>query len=245
MADPQAIVTLGSWLRRRRHLLGLTHAALAEQACCSVSALRKIEQDLRRPSTALAGRLAARLQVEPADRERLVAIARGQRRVHELAQLAPPASLLQACGLRTLPPPGGVTPSVAVLPFVVMAAAPAIEGLADGLVDELIDRLAAVPGLRVAPRTSSFALKGSGQDLATQAARLGVATVVEGSVRHAGARVRVCARLVEAASDTRLWGRSFDRVLDDDVLDWQDALAGAAVDELRHTLLGERPPPVS
>ena len=81
-------VSFGAWLRRRRMALGLTHAALAERVHCSVSALRKIERDERRPSQRLAERLAVCLHVPDDEHEKLVEIARGNRRVDRLTELS-------------------------------------------------------------------------------------------------------------------------------------------------------------
>ena len=141
--------SFGLWLRRRRMALGLTHAALAECAHCSVSALRKIEGDERRPSHRLAERLAACLQVPAAERPSLVKIARGERRIdglEELSAVALPAPVGHANF-------DGTTPSIAVLPFVNLSDDATNEHFADGLAEELLNVLAKIPGLRVASRT--------------------------------------------------------------------------------------------
>lgn len=131
-------------------------------------------------------------------------------------------------------------PTLAVLPFANASDAPEHAYFAEGLAGELAAMLARVAGLRVASRTSSFSFRGRGVDLATIASRLGVATVLEGSVRAAGARVRVTAELVEVATDARLWSRTYDRQIDD-LLAVQDDIARAVVDELRVTLLDGTP----
>ena len=175
--------SFGLWLRRRRMALGLTHAALAECAHCSVSALRKIEGDERRPSHRLAERLAACLQVPAAERPSLVKIARGERRIdglEELSAVALPAPV-------GLAPFDGTTPSIAVLPFVNLSDDATNEHFADGLAEELLNVLAKIPGLRVASRTSAFSFKGNKEiDIPTVARKLNVATVLEGSVRQGG-----------------------------------------------------------
>ena len=228
--------SFGLWLRRRRMALGLTHAALAECAHCSVSALRKIEGDERRPSHRLAERLAACLQVPAAERPSLVKIARGERRIDGLAELSAVA----------LPAPVGhsnfdvTTPSIAVLPFANLSDDATNEHFADGLAEELLNVLAKIPGLRVASRTSAFSFKGNKEiDIPTVARKLNVATVLEGSVRRAGQRVRITAQLVQAASDSHLWSQAYDRELDD-IFAVQDDIARSVVQELRSALLGEQ-----
>lgn len=233
-------MSFGGWLRRRRLALGMTHAALADCACCSVSALRKIESDERRPSHRLATRLAGCLQVPEAERATFVEIARGEQCVDRLSQVsavAPPpvptAPEFEAFDLSM--------PSVAVLPFVNLGGDAANEHFADGLADELLNVLTKIPGLRVVSRTSAFSFKGDKTtDIRTIARRLNVATVLEGSVRRAGSRVRVTANLVEAASDSHRWSQSYDRELGD-LFAVQDDIAQAVVHELRSALLGEPP----
>jgi TolB-like protein len=227
--------------------LGLTHAALAERSHCSVSALRKIESDERRPSHRLAERLAACLQVPPTERAGLVEIARGERRLERLADVSP-ASLPPPAALRgslerplsVVPPFDPATPSIAVLPFVNLSDDTANEHFADGLAEELLNVLAKIPGLRVASRTSAFSFRGiTGNDIQTIGRKLNVAAVLEGSVRRAGRRVRITAQLVQAASDSHLWSESYDRELDD-ILAVQDDIARSVVQELRSRLLGEK-----
>ncbi len=248
-------VSFGLWLRRRRMALGLTHAALAERAHCSVSALRKIEGDERRPSHRLAERLAACLQVPAAEQASLVEIARGDRRIDRLSELSavelPPPVIHAAdqpvavgnaadAAARTVAPFDTTTPSIAVLPFVNLSDDAANEHFADGLAEELLNVLAKIPGLRVASRTSAFSFKGNKDiDVPTIGRRLNVSTVLEGSVRKSGQRVRITAQLVQAASDSHLWSQTYDRELDD-IFAVQDDIAGSVVQELRSALLGER-----
>ena len=229
--------SFGLWLRRRRMALGLTHAALAECAHCSVSALRKIEGDERRPSHRLAERLAACLQVPAAERPSLVKIARGERRIdglEELSAVALPAPVRARSNFDV------TTPSIAVLPFANLSDDATNEHFADGLAEELLNVLAKIPGLRVASRTSAFSFKGNKEiDIPTVARKLNVATVLEGSVRRAGQRVRITAQLVQAASDSHLWSQAYDRELDD-IFAVQDDIAQSVVQELRSALLGEQ-----
>ncbi len=109
------------------------------------------------------------------------------------------------------PPPR----SIAVLPFTNMSADAENEYFSDGLSEELLNVLSKVPGLRVPARTSSFAFKGEKRDVREVAQRLGVGTVLEGSVRRAGSRVRITAQLVDASNGYHLWSDAYDRDLED------------------------------
>jgi len=128
----------------------------------------------------------------------------------------------------------GATRSVAVLPFVNASPDPENEYLGDGLTDELIGRLAQVKGLRVASRTSVFALKGKPQDVRSIGALLGAAEVLEGTVRRAGDRLRVTAQLSSTGDGRVLWSERYDRTLDD-VFAIQDEIARTIVTTLRAT----------
>jgi adenylate cyclase len=139
-----------------------------------------------------------------------------------------------------LRPTDAQAPSIAVLPFVNLSADHENEYFADGLAEELLNVLAKVRGLRVASRTSAFFFKGKDVDLATVAQKLNVATVLEGSVRKSGNRVRITAQLIEVATDSHLWSETYDRELTD-IFVVQDDIAGAVVTELRAALLGEAP----
>ena len=229
-------LSFGLWLRRRRMALGLTHAALAQSAHCSVSALRKIEGDERRPSHRLAERLAACLQVPADERPALIEIARGEVRMDRLGALSPVA-LPRTPAVQFDP----TLPSIAVLPFANLSDDAANEHFADGLAEELLNVLAKIPDLRVASRTSAFTFKGNKEvDIPTIARKLNVSTILEGSVRKSGQRVRITAQLVHAASDSHLWSNSYDRELDD-LFAAQDDIARSVVEHLRSALLGEQP----
>ncbi len=128
-------------------------------------------------------------------------------------------------------PPG----SIAVLPFRNMGADPDQEYFSDGLAEELLHMLGGVPGIKVAARTSCFIYKGRDVDVRTIGAQLGVRTVLEGSVRWAGKRIRVTAQLVEAKTGYHLLSRTFDKLIED-VFALQDEIAGAIVDVLRQRL---------
>jgi TolB-like protein/class 3 adenylate cyclase/Tfp pilus assembly protein PilF len=129
-------------------------------------------------------------------------------------------------------------PSIAVLPFINMSRDEENEYFADGLSEELLNVLAKIRGLRVASRTSAFSFKGKGVDIPTVAQKLNVATVLEGSVRKSGKRVRITAQLIQVATDSHLWSETYDRELDD-IFAVQDDIAQSVVKELRAALMGE------
>ena len=129
-------------------------------------------------------------------------------------------------------PPRQPEASVAVLPFTNMSADPDNEFFSDGITDDVIVALTAVKGLKVAARTSSFAFKGKDTDLATVGRTLGVRTVLQGSVRRAGNRVRVTVQLMNAGEGTQLWSERFDRELVD-IFAIQDEIARGIVEQLR------------
>ena len=127
-------------------------------------------------------------------------------------------------------------PSIAVLPFVNTSADPANEPFSDGLTDELIAKLSAIDGLRVAGRTSSFALKGKGLSVQAVADTLGVASVLEGSVRREQQRLKVAAQLVNTADGVVMWSQTYDRQLVD-AFAVQEEIARAIGDVLRLKLV--------
>jgi adenylate cyclase len=119
--------------------------------------------------------------------------------------------------------------SVAVLPFVDLSEQKDQEYFAGGMADEILNLLAKIPELKVIARTSSFQFKGQGEDLHVVATKLGVAYVLEGSVRKSGDRVRVTAQLIDARTGAHRWSETFDRQFGD-VLKMQDEIAaGVAV----------------
>lgn len=127
---------------------------------------------------------------------------------------------------------GAERASVAVLPFTNVTGSPGNDYLAVGLAEELINALVRVQGLKVPARTSSFAYRDRNVDVREIARELGVATVLEGSVRSAGARIRVTAQLVDGRSGYHLWSQAFDRERGD-LFELQDELAKAIVQALR------------
>ena len=127
-------------------------------------------------------------------------------------------------------------PSIAVLPFVNMSDDTANEYFADGLAEELLNVLSKIRGLHVASRTSAFSFKGAKVDIPAMAQKLNVATILEGSVRKAGNRVRISAQLIHVATDSYLWSATYDRELED-IFAVQDDIARSVVTELRAALM--------
>jgi len=127
--------------------------------------------------------------------------------------------------------------SVAVMPFVNMSDDESNEYFSDGISEELLNVLVRVQSLRVPSRTSSFSFRDGDKKLSEIGRELGVAHVLEGSVRKAGNRIRVTAQLIEVSTDTHLWSETYTRELDD-VFAIQDEIAQAIVDALQLTLSG-------
>jgi serine/threonine-protein kinase len=130
------------------------------------------------------------------------------------------------------PPPH----SIAVLPFVNMSGDPKQDYFSDGLSEELLNSLAAIPDLRVAARTSSFTFKGKNDDVADIARKLNVGALLEGSVRKDGNQVRITAQLINATTGYHLWSQTYDRDLKN-VLALQWEIATAVTKALKATLL--------
>ncbi len=129
-------------------------------------------------------------------------------------------------------------PSIAVLPFANMSRDPDDEYFSDGLAEEILNVLAHIPGLKVTARTSSFAFRGKEQDITKIAETLRVRTILEGSVRRAGSRIRVTAQLINAADGYHLWSERYDRELTD-VFAVQDEIAAAIAEALHVKLTGK------
>jgi serine/threonine-protein kinase len=126
--------------------------------------------------------------------------------------------------------------SIAVLPFANMSDDPDNEYFSDGMTEEIINALTQLKDLRVAARTSCFAFKGKTPDIAEVEAKLKVATVLEGSVRKAGSRLRITAQLVKVADGYHLWSERYDREMED-VFAIQDEIARAIAGKLQVTLV--------
>ncbi len=133
---------------------------------------------------------------------------------------------------RTPPGAPAARKAIAVLPLANMSADPENEYFSDGMTEEIINALAKVPGMQVASRTSSFAFKGKEVDVRQIGEKLGVTSVLEGSVRKVGNRVRITAQLISVADGYHLWSETYDRQLED-VFAIQDEISHAIVDALK------------
>jgi serine/threonine protein kinase/Flp pilus assembly protein TadD len=122
--------------------------------------------------------------------------------------------------------------AIAVLPLANMSADPENEYFSDGMTEEIINALAKVPGLQVASRSSCFAFKGKQVDIREAGEKLGVASVLEGSVRKVGNRIRITAQLISVENGYHLWSETYDRQLED-VFAIQDEISRAIVDALK------------
>jgi len=136
---------------------------------------------------------------------------------------------IEACAA---PSSGREKPSVAVLPFLNMTGSKEEDYFCEGLAEEIINALTRIPGLRVIARTSAFAVSRMGLDIREAGARLDVATILEGSVRREGRRVRVTAQLVSTSDGGHLWSERYDRELTD-VLALEDEIAATIAARLR------------
>jgi TolB-like protein/Tfp pilus assembly protein PilF len=171
---------------------------------------------------------------------------RSQRRVLQVAVLAIGVGIAVALGLhfwqsnhRNANAPATATmadKSIAVLPFVDMSEKKDQEYFSDGMSEELINMLTKVPELRVPARTSSFFFKGKQSTIAEIAKALGVANVLEGSVRKSGNTLRITAQLIRVDSGYHVWSETYDRKVDD-IFKIQDEIADAVVMALRIHLL--------
>ena len=139
--------------------------------------------------------------------------------------------------------PGGTTRgqperSIAVLPFSDLSPEQDTGYFCDGMAEAILDALSPLSGLQVAARTSSFSFRDSGADVREVARALGVGTLLEGSVRKDGNRIRISARLVDGRTGHQLWSDTYDRMLED-VFAVQDSISRAIVDVLRVQVLDE------
>jgi len=134
--------------------------------------------------------------------------------------------------------------SIAVLPFEDMSAAKDEEYFSDGLAEQLINDLAKISGLKVVGRSSAFQFKGRNEDVREVGRKLGVANVLEGSVRRDGNHVSITAELIKADDGFQLWSQTYDREIKD-IFGVEDDIAQAASEALRVKLLGGNGQPVS
>jgi serine/threonine protein kinase len=130
-------------------------------------------------------------------------------------------------------------PSIAVLPFVNMSGDKEQEYFSDGLAEEIINALTQIPDLKVTSRTSAFAFRGKQQDITKIAEALHVRTILEGSVRKFGSRIRISAQLINAADGYHLWSERYDREMSD-LFAIQDEISSAIAEKLRGRLSGNR-----
>ena len=126
--------------------------------------------------------------------------------------------------------------SIAVLPFVNMSDDKEQEYFSDGLSEELLNQLANIPDLKVISRTSSFSFKGKNEDIRKIGEKLGVANILEGSVRKSGNTIRITAQLVEVNSGAHRWSATYDREIED-IFKIQDEISTAVVQQLKAKLL--------
>ena len=134
--------------------------------------------------------------------------------------------------------------SIAVLPFVDMSSAKDQEYFSDGLAEQLINDLAKVSGLKVVGRSSAFQFRGKDEDLRDVGRKLGVADILEGSVRREGNRMRITAELIKADDGFQLWSQTYDREIKD-IFAVEDEIALAATEALRLKLLGGNGHPIA
>ena len=163
--------------------------------------------------------------------------------VERVQRLLSPASTVTDSSLaKAAPAAVKRTPApkaIAVLPLANMSADPENEYFSDGITEDIINALAKVPGIQVASRTSSFAFKGKSIDLRQIGDRLGVTSVLSGSVRKVGNRIRIAAQFVSVESGYHIWSETYDRQLED-VFAIQDEISRAIVDALKLQLSDSR-----
>jgi TolB-like protein/class 3 adenylate cyclase/Tfp pilus assembly protein PilF len=210
----------GPTLNRLARLLALAHGGQTLMSAVT----RDLCQDFLPPGVSLES--LGEYALKDLDRAELVFEVR-----HSGQQTFPPLRALSAAK-------DEIAPSIAVLPFVNMSRDEDNEYFADGLAEELLSVLAKIQGLHVAARTSSFHFKGKDVTIVEVGRALNVATVLEGSVRASGNRMRITVQLIKVADSYRLWSATYDRTLDD-LFAVQDDIAQSVVKELRTTLLGE------
>ena len=128
--------------------------------------------------------------------------------------------------------------TVAVLPFVNMSGNQDDEYFCDGLAEDLLNALTKVDALKVAPRRSAFSFKGKSTTLSEIGTALSVTSVVEGSMRRSGDRVRISVRLINPADGYQMWAERYDREMRD-IFALQDDLTLAVVEALKVTLFGD------
>jgi serine/threonine protein kinase/Flp pilus assembly protein TadD len=191
--------------------------------------------------------LRARVPTAPEAVDRAVTRALARDPAERFATAAQFAQALGPSGGASTPPGGAPTvvtaqhspvKSIAVLPFADMSPQKDQDYFCDGIAEEIISALTKVHALQVASRSSAFAYKGKNQDIRQVGEQLSVATVLDGSVRKAGARIRITAQLINVADGYHLWSERYDRDLED-VFAVQDEIADNIVKALRVVLTEE------
>jgi len=134
--------------------------------------------------------------------------------------------------------PQASTRSIAVLPFAHLSSDPDNEYFCDGLAEELLNALSRIDGLKVAARTSAFSFKGKNANISEIGSALNVNSVLEGSVRKSGNRMRIMSQLVNAADGYQIWSERYDREMKD-IFDIQDEITLAVVDALKLKLFDD------
>lgn len=176
------------------------------------------------------------LRKEPKDRFQSMAEVRDELdRLHLMLRSAAVMSVTQMSGLLSTvwrPPQAAVTPSIAVLPFLNLSSDKENEYFSDGLAEEIINALTRLGNIRVTARTSAFAFRDERQDVKQIGSKLGVAHVLEGSVRKSGNRVRISVQLIGVESGNNLWSERFDREMTD-VFEIQDEISQVVAGTLR------------
>lgn len=154
------------------------------------------------------------------------------------------AEVIAALEVAKIALPAETTPSIAVLPFVNISGDKENEYFSDGLAEEILNALTKLAGLKVVARTSAFAFKDRNEDIRGIGEKLSATHVLEGSVRKAGARVRITAQLINTADGCHLWSERYDREMTD-IFAIQDEISDAIVSVLRLKLAKASAPPAA
>ena len=179
------------------------------------------------------------LEKDPRDRIQTATEILAELKVHRRAWETAAGWSARPAAPDSIPRPAEREASIAVLAFTDMSAAKDQDWFCDGIAEEILNALTPLKGLRVAARTSAFSFKGKGDDLRTIGEKLNVTTVLGGSVRRAGDRVRIIVQLSDVANGFQLWSERYDRELKD-IFDVQDEIAQAIVERLKVSLAGGR-----
>jgi serine/threonine protein kinase len=207
-------------------------AILFKQVTEAPQSLRSLRADLPDAMEAVVARTLAK---EPVDRYATAM---------ELVQaLNDQREFTPSSGTTRVTAPVAAMNSIAVLPFLNVSADPENEYFADGMTEEIINALTKVEGMRVTARSSAFSFKGKPQEVGEIGRRLKVASVLEGSVRRSGNRIRITAELVSVAGGHSIWSERYDREMTD-VFAIQDDISRSIVDMLKVKLLADEHGPL-